>query len=231
MYLDRIDAYDGKLNAVINLNPKALEEAGKLDEELKKTHRINKPLYGIPVVLKDNINAADMPTTAGSKCLENYIPTREAFITKKLKDAGAIILAKVNMHELAVWGETVSGIKGQAYNPYDLTRTPGGSSGGTGGMPHPCWCAGLSFKNFGRDETVFDFQRMVVSRISCSFRLFRDTSGQPARTARGETAGSGLRQYWVRIARTRAGWISGGVHARPRARRRVRSASGSQGRR
>lgn len=134
MYLKRIDAYDKngpKLNAVIYINPKAVEEAAALDAKFKKSGFVG-PLHGIPVLLKDNVNTKDMPTTAGSKSLEGYIPPADATIAKKLRDAGAIIIAKVNLHEFAVWGESISSILGQTLNPYDLTRTPGGSSGGTG---------------------------------------------------------------------------------------------------
>ncbi len=84
------------------------------------------------MLLKDNVETGDMVTTSGSLSLENYLPDRDAFLTKKLRKAGALILAKANMHEFAVWGESVSSILGQVLNPYDLTRTPGGSSGGTG---------------------------------------------------------------------------------------------------
>ena len=90
------------------------------------------PLHGIPILLKDNIETADMKTTAGAVCLKEQQPAQDAFLVRKLKDAGAIILAKVNLHEFAVWGETVSSLGGQTLNPYDLSRTPGGSSGGTG---------------------------------------------------------------------------------------------------
>jgi len=134
-YLQRIQAYDQagpKLNVVIFLNPKALEEAAALDEHLRKTGKFVGPLHGIPVLLKDNVNTKDMPTTGGSLSLAEYQPASDAAIAQKLRDAGAIILAKVNLHEFAIWGETVSSIRGQTLNPYDLTRTPGGSSGGTG---------------------------------------------------------------------------------------------------
>ena len=134
-YMDRIQAYDQagpKLNVVIFLNPKALEEAAALDEHLRKTGKFVGPLHGIPILLKDNINTKDMPTTGGSLSLAGYRPATDAAIVQKLRAAGAIILAKVNLHEFAVWGETVSSIRGQTLNPYDLTRTPGGSSGGTG---------------------------------------------------------------------------------------------------
>src|SRR5208282_1376350 len=134
-YLERIQACDQagpKLNVVIFLNPRALEEAAALDEHFRRTGKFVGPLHGIPVLLKDNVNTKDMPTTGGSLSLAGYTPVTDAAITQKLRSAGAIILAKVNLHEFAIWGETVSSIQGQTLNPYDLTRTPGGSSGGTG---------------------------------------------------------------------------------------------------
>ncbi len=134
-YLNRIKAYDQsgpKLNVVIALNPKALHEAQKLDQAFRSTRKLTGPLHGIPVLLKDNINTKDLATTAGSKSLAGFVPASDATVTEKLRASGAIILAKVNLHEFAVWGETVSSIQGQTLNPYDLTRTPGGSSGGTG---------------------------------------------------------------------------------------------------
>ncbi|MGA2096067.1 MAG: amidase family protein [Candidatus Acidiferrum sp.] len=134
-YLERIRACDQagpKLNVVIFLNPRALEEAAALDEHFRGTGKFVGPLHGIPVLLKDNVNTKDMPTTGGSLSLAGYTPATDAAITQKLRSAGAIILAKVNLHEFAIWGETISSIQGQTRNPYDLTRTPGGSSGGTG---------------------------------------------------------------------------------------------------
>src|SRR5450631_2465319 len=134
-YLERIRACDQagpKLNVVIFLNPRALVEAAALDEHFRKTAKFVGPLHGIPVLLKDNVNTKDMPTTGGSLSLAGYTPATDAAITQKLRRAGAIILAKVNLHEFAIWGETISSIQGQTRNPYDLTRTPGGSSGGTG---------------------------------------------------------------------------------------------------
>lgn len=133
-YLARIEAYDQKgpkLNSVICINEKALEEADEFDRKFKENGFVG-PLHGIPVLLKDNVDTADMPTTAGSSSLEGFIPEDDAFITTKFREAGALILAKVNLHEFAIWGETISSILGQTLNPYDLTRTPGGSSGGTG---------------------------------------------------------------------------------------------------
>ena len=134
-YLDRIQACDQagpKLNVVIFLDPRAFEEAAALDKYFRRTGKFIGPLHGIPVLLKDNVNTKDMPTTGGSLSLAGYTPATDAAITQKLRSAGAIILAKVNLHEFAIWGETVSSIQGQTLNPYDLTRTPGGSSGGTG---------------------------------------------------------------------------------------------------
>jgi Asp-tRNA(Asn)/Glu-tRNA(Gln) amidotransferase A subunit family amidase len=89
-------------------------------------------LHCVPVVLKDNYNTADLPTTGGSLSLQGAQPDKDAFVVARLRAAGAIVLAKTNMHEFALSGTTVSSLGGQTLNPYDLTRTPGGSSGGTG---------------------------------------------------------------------------------------------------
>jgi len=133
MCLARIAAFDRKgpsLHAVMTLNPKALDAARALDAERKSKGR-RSPLHGIPVVLKDNYDTFDMPTTGGSVLLEGSIPSKDAFVVKKLRDAGAIILAKVNMSEFASAG-AYSSLGGQSLNPHDLTRSPSGSSGGTG---------------------------------------------------------------------------------------------------
>jgi amidase len=134
-YRERIRAYDRggpRLNVVLFENPHAVRDARALDEALRRGGKLTGPLHGIPVLLKDNINTRDMPTTAGSQALAGYIPASDATVARKLRAAGAIILAKVNLHEFALWGETTSSLLGQTLNPYDLTRTPGGSSGGTG---------------------------------------------------------------------------------------------------
>jgi len=133
MCLARIQAYDHQgpgLNAVMALNPKALETARALDAE-RKAKGPRSPLHGIPVVLKDNYNTTDMPTTGGSVLLEGSLPPADAFLVKKLRAAGAIILAKVNMSEFASAG-AFSSLGGQSRNPHDLMRTPSGSSGGVG---------------------------------------------------------------------------------------------------
>ena len=131
--LARIQAYDRQgpsLHAVMLLNPKALETARALDAE-RKAKGPRSPLHGIPIVLKDNYNTFDLPTTGGSVLLEGSIPASDAFVVNKLRAAGAIVLAKVNMSEFAS-GPARSSLGGQSLNPHDLTRTPSGSSGGTG---------------------------------------------------------------------------------------------------
>jgi amidase len=131
--LARVQAYDRQgpsLHAVMTLNPNALDTARALDvERTRKGPR--SPLHGIPIVLKDNYNTADLATTGGSLLLEGSVPRDDAFVVKKLRAAGAIVLAKVNMSEFAS-GPARSSLGGQSLNPHDLTRTPSGSSGGTG---------------------------------------------------------------------------------------------------
>ncbi len=130
--LARIDAFDRKgpkLHAVIALNPKAREIARALDAE-RKAGKVRSPVHGIPVVLKDNYDTVDMPTTGGSVLLDGNMAPDDAYMVKKLRDAGAIILAKVNLGEFANGMQSSKG--GQSLNPHDLTRTPSGSSGGTG---------------------------------------------------------------------------------------------------
>lgn len=128
-YLDRIDAYDDEINALITINPNAVECAEDLDDELASSGPVG-PLHGIPIILKDNINTDDMPTTGGSVLFEDTIPPDDAYLTEQLRDAGGIILAKANMGEFA--RGSLSSLGGQTYNPYDLDRGPGGSSAGVG---------------------------------------------------------------------------------------------------
>lgn len=133
-YLARIAAYDQRgpeLNAMIRLNPNARAEARQLDEE-RQRGRVRGPLHGIPIILKDNYDTRDMPTSGGSLALANLQTPGDAFVVRKLRDAGAVILGKANMHELAAGITTISSLGGQTRNPYDPRRCPGGSSGGTG---------------------------------------------------------------------------------------------------
>lgn len=133
-YLNRIDAFDlhgPRLNSLITVNPNALKEAEALDRE-RAAKGPRGPLHGIPVILKDNYSTTDMPTTAGTMALLGFLPAKEAFQVQKLRAAGAVIIGKSNLHELASGITTISSAGGQTLNPYDPTRNPGGSSGGTG---------------------------------------------------------------------------------------------------
>jgi len=132
-YLARIAAFDNagpRIHAVIALNPKALETARALDAERKAKGR-RSPLHGIPIVLKDNYDTHDLPTTGGSVMLAGYVPAKDAVLVEKLRAAGAIVLAKVNMSEFASSG-AYSSLGGQTLNPHNLLYSPSGSSGGTG---------------------------------------------------------------------------------------------------
>lgn len=151
-YLDRIAAYDKQgpaINAVIMVNPNALTEAKARDAE-RAAGKVRGPLHGIPILVKDNYDTHDMPTTAGSQLLKGSIPKADAFVVKQLRDAGAVIIAKVNMNEFAGSGGMVNGARdpevvragrapagfsslgGQTRNPHNLARVPSSSSGGTG---------------------------------------------------------------------------------------------------
>ena len=136
MYLARIAAYDKhgpSINAMIRLNPNALAQARAIDADRRaNTKKQRGPLYGIPVVLKENYDTFDMPTTAASLSLATSVPPDDAYLTRRLREAGAIFIGKTNMHEFAFGITSISSLGGQTLNPYDLTRNPGGSSGGTG---------------------------------------------------------------------------------------------------
>jgi len=134
MYSARIEAYDQKgpaLNAISVINPNAPAEADARDAE----RRVGAPrgaLHGIPVIVKDNYDTTDLQTAAGSRSLAGWAPPDDAFLVKKLREAGAVIIAKSNMHEFAYGITTLGSLFGQTRNPYALDRNPGGSSGGTG---------------------------------------------------------------------------------------------------
>ena len=130
-YVERIENFDGTINAITVTNPKAIAIAEALDKEYKETGLL-RPLHGIPIIVKDNINTAGLPTTAGSLALKDYIPKEDAFIIKKLVDAGAIVIAKSNMAEWAFSPmHTESSTAGTTRNPYNTDFVPAGSSGGT----------------------------------------------------------------------------------------------------
>ena len=151
-YLTRIALYEDRLNAVMYVNPSAFAEADQLDRE-RAAGKVRGPLHGIPVAIKDNIMTTNMPTTGGALAFDGYVPPYEATVTKNLRDAGAIIIAKTGMTELANWvaGSPVpmpanyNALKGYGFNPYDPRRDPradsfdgrpalftGGSSSGVG---------------------------------------------------------------------------------------------------
>lgn len=145
-YLSRIEQVDPALKSVIELNPDAPEIARKLDEE-RKNGKVRGPLHGIPVLIKDNIDTGDkMQTTAGSLALEGHIAEEDAFIVKKIREAGAVLLGKTNLSEWANFRSTNSssgwsGRGGQVRNPYCLDRSPCGSSSGTGAAVAANLCA------------------------------------------------------------------------------------------
>jgi amidase len=195
LYLARIAAYDKQgpaINAIITLNPRALEEARALDAE-RKAKGPRSPLHGVPVILKDNYNTNDLPTTAGCVFLAGSVPPNDAFITAKLRAAGAIILAKANTSEFALSGKSngFSSLGGQTLNPHDLTRGPAGSSGGSGAAL-AAWFAPLAFGSDtggsirgpsaangipGLKPTLGSLSRAGIVPLSLSF----DTGGPMAR--------------------------------------------------
>ena len=140
VYLDRINEIDKngpRLNSIIKINPDALEIAKEMDRELA-AGKIRGPLHGVPIILKDNIDTHDkMPTTAGATALRNSFPKTDSFVAKKLREAGAVIIAKSNLSEWANFRAAMSssgwsGVGGQTRNPYVLDRNPCGSSSGSG---------------------------------------------------------------------------------------------------
>lgn len=149
-YLDRIKAYDQQgptINCILNLNPDAIKEADRLDEQFKKSGFVG-PLHGIPVVVKDQADAAGMPTTLGSILFKDYRPP-DSFVVAKVRKAGGIILGKTTLGEFGAGDALGSELYGDTRNPYDLARTVGGSSGGNGA------CLAASFATVGVGEEGF----------------------------------------------------------------------------
>ena len=136
-YLDRINAYDKQgptLNSIITINPNALKDAQALDDYFKQSGKLKGTLHCVTVLPKDNIDTLDMPNTGGSVALANNIPADDAFIIKRIREQGGIILGKANLDEFAFGfgGKSSHPNAGQVKNVYDLTKGPGGSSAGTG---------------------------------------------------------------------------------------------------
>jgi amidase len=206
-YLTRIATYEDKLNAVIAVNPHALEEADALDRE-RAQGKLRGPLHGVPIALKDNIHTTDMPTTGGALAFDGLVPPYEATLTKNLRDAGAIIIAKTNMTELANWVATgmpanYNGLVGHGFNPYDPRRDPrdatfdgrpalftGGSSSGVGTAAN-FWAANVGTETSGSilspaNQNMLAAIKPTLGRISrygiIPITADQDTAGPMART-------------------------------------------------
>ena len=206
-YLLRIAVYEKTLNATLAVNPHALAEADALDRERAQGH-LRGPLHGIPIALKDNIHTTDMPTTGGALAFEGFVPPYEATLTRNLRDAGAIILAKTVMTELANWVATgmpgnYSALGGFGMNPYDPRRDPrertadgrpvlttGGSSSGIG-TSASFWAANVGSETSGSilspsNQTMLVGIKPTVGRISrygvIPITADQDTAGPMARS-------------------------------------------------
>ena len=209
-YLTRIAHVRGRLNAAITVNPNALDEADALDRE-RAAGRIRGPLHGIPIALKDNIHTTDMPTTGGALAFGDLVPPYEATLTKNLRDAGAIIIAKTGLTELANWVAgaptpmpgNYNGLAGYGMNPYDPRRDPreatfdgrpvlgtGGSSSGIG-TAASFWAGNVGTETSGSilspsNQNMLVGIKPTVGRISrygvIPITADQDTPGPMART-------------------------------------------------
>ena len=141
--LDQITKLDDDIHAFLYINSKALEEADKAN--------INLPLGGIPIAVKDNFLTMGMPTTAASKLLDGYMPMYDATVVKNLKEAGAIIIGKTNMDAWAHGSSTETSDFGPTKNPHDLTKLPGGSSGGSAAAVS----TNMGIFSLGEDTNIF----------------------------------------------------------------------------
>lgn len=208
-YLVRIAMYEDLLHAAVTVNPNALKEADQLDRERAQGH-IRGPLHGIPIALKDNIQTTDMPTTGGALAFAGYTPPYEATLVKNLRDAGAIIIAKATMIELANWVAGAptpmpgyNAVAGFGFNPYDPRRdprpvpgdgravlSPGGSSSGAG-TASSLWAANIGSDTGGSiinpsNQTMLVGIRPTIGRISrygvIPITADHDTAGPMTRT-------------------------------------------------
>jgi Asp-tRNA(Asn)/Glu-tRNA(Gln) amidotransferase A subunit family amidase len=172
-FIARIETFNNRTNAIIALNPNALDVADSLDEALAAGNATG-ALFCVPVLLKDNYDTVDMKTTGGSLALREAQPAEDAPSVAAMKNAGAVILGKANLHELALEGISVSSLGGQTVNPYDSTRTAGGSSGGTGAAVAASFCV------FGTGTDTVNSLRSPAS--ANSLFSIRPTRGLVTRT-------------------------------------------------
>ncbi|BBI34615.1 amidase [Cohnella abietis] len=192
-YLARIKAYDDAygsepgLHAIITVNKNALDEAKQLDEE-RAAGTLRGPLHGVPLIIKDNFATKDMPTTNGSIAFADYQTDKDATIVNKLREAGAIILAKSNLSEFAWSGEdSISSIRGEVRNPYDQTRTSSGSSGGTAAaISASMGAAGFGSDTYGSIRNPSAHQSLVGVRTT---KGLVSTAGITPQVAYLDTAG------------------------------------------
>jgi Asp-tRNA(Asn)/Glu-tRNA(Gln) amidotransferase A subunit family amidase len=196
-HLDRIEAYDRKgpmLGAVITVNPRAIDDAEALDTTLRNTGKFAGPLHGIPVLVKDNFDVAELQTTGGSVALKEWVPASDSTVVAKLRSAGAVILAKTTMSEWARGGydNINSVLPGFARNPYNTAFATGGSSGGTGaGLAASFGVVGMGSDTWGSVRNPASNNALVALRTSWALvsragmvGLYdaRDTAGPMART-------------------------------------------------
>ncbi|KAL2443723.1 Glutamyl-tRNA(Gln) amidotransferase subunit A 2 [Exophiala dermatitidis] len=167
-FIARIEHFNPSINAIIALNPDALDIADSLDDALSRGNATGL-LFCTPILLKDNFDAVPMPTTGGCLSLNASTPIHDSPTVTALRRAGAVILGKVNLQELALEGLSVSSLGGQTMNPYDFSRTPGGSSGGTGAA------IAASFAVFGTGTDTVNSLRSPAS--ANSLFSFRPTRG------------------------------------------------------
>jgi amidase len=210
LYLARIGLYEDKLHAIVTVNPKVFEEADERDNE-RAQHRIRGPLHGIPIALKDNILTHDIVTTGGALAFEGYLPPYDATLAKNLRDAGAIIIAKTGLSELANWVAgpptpmpgNYNAMRGFGYNPYDPRRDPrdgnddgrpalqtGGSSSGVGTAAN-FWSGNVGSETSGSilspsNQNMLAAIKPTIGRISrygvIPITADQDTAGPMART-------------------------------------------------
>jgi amidase len=173
-YLERIDAVNPKLNAIVQLTAEtALEQARESDAAIARGE-IRGPLHGVPITIKDSLDTAGVITTGGTKGRSSYVPKQDATVVTRLRSAGAILLGKTNIPEICLSPETDNLVYGRTNNPYDLSRTPGGSSGGEASII----AAGGSPLGIGTD--IFGSIRLPCHW--CGIAGIKPTSGRVPRT-------------------------------------------------